>query len=728
MPTPAARRSQSNITYFRVTLPPSPCALQESAPGADTWRSPSSSQSQSCGVLAVVRRDSFRLLPLRTALAFLAALLLASCGGKGAYKAVIDRHGAKTNASTKDVAAARRNADDTQSALRKADGTPVISDVVALAWLRDHCASCHNDPRNQPAISSWSIGRFGLSDKAWLEFQDDALARKRFLAEFEVDPGLPRVYQSLTNKLEKAENASPSPMPLGAGEAPKGTKELMEWLEVRFPFAVHDAKVTYQKGTPTQPPINFVCEGPMRAQTYIRKLVNEAFDREPTPLELALAPTAATLVDDALRDKIRQKFLDGATWGLEFKNVTLKKVARRLGGRAEIEALSAGAFLSAQAKADLGDEFYRLLLMDLDKNYMDVLLGSSYPATKRTRMLYSAPRAPGTVTLNGGGVPSITPPADNAEALKSFEADCPVPIVEDSARAEAWTACKSPTRKTYFASLSFLNSRRSSYLGENNNYGRTAQLITFITGESIRPATEGATQGAPRPTPTCFVSKDFRYIASGDALAARGTLAIPTSARSCQGCHFDRYLAAGSMVFRPYLSDGEQVSKDTIKEFVKNVGNLTAAQRTQLAALPGAARETPVMNALFAASDAASWKNKPMGAKDGVVFTPDFLADLLDLGGAEKACIVTPKGEERKVETLEDLARAYMGDDGVILSRGLAWHIPRILSGSPTTTVELVETFRDTWTKENGKLQPLFVKYLTSKTYSCESAPSGAMK
>lgn len=271
--------------------------------------------------------------------------------------------------------------------------------------------------------------------------------------------------------------------------------------------------------------------------------------------------------------------------------------------------------------------------------------------------------------------------------------------------------------------------------GENNNYGRVGELITFITGESIRPATQGIVQGDPRPTPTCFVSSDYRGVVSGTELAPRGTLAIPTSARSCQGCHFDRYLAVGSMVFRPYLTNGEKISGGVVAGMAANIPvTLTDAQAALLRNDPQAKREARLFTILKGATNPEVWKMGSAGAgntaANGRPISLGNIEAMLRIGGdgPEKGCVTDAAGNPREVNDIEGLARVLMGEDGKALARGLAWHVPRIVSGMPVTTTELVESFKDTWTKDAGKLLPLFQTYFTSHTYACAKSVTGATK
>jgi hypothetical protein len=189
------------------------------------------------------------------------------------------------------------------------------------------------------------------------------------------------------------------------------------------------------------------------------------------------------------------------------------------------------------------------------------------------------------------------------------------------------------------------------------------------------------------------------------------------------------------MVFRPYLTNGEKISGGVVAGMAANIPvTLTDAQAALLRNDPQAKREARLFTILKGATNPEVWKMGSAGAgntaANGRPISLGNIEAMLRIGGdgPEKGCVTDAAGNPREVNDIEGLARVLMGEDGKALARGLAWHVPRIVSGMPVTTTELVESFKDTWTKDAGKLLPLFQTYFTSHTYACAKSVTGATK
>jgi len=184
------------------------------------------------------------------------------------------------------------------------------------------------------------------------------------------------------------------------------------------------------------------------------------------------------------------------------------------------------------------------------------------------------------------------------------------------------------------------------------------------------------------------------------------------------------------MVFRPYLGNGEMLTSAIVDRMKATTADLTAEQAALYRAVATSPREVRLLNQITGATNPEVWRMQPPGVAKAAAtaVTHDVLSKLLKVGTEEKACVFDSQGVEKPVNNVEELARVLMGDKGKNLARGLAWHVPRIVSGMPVTTVEIVETFKSTWDKENGKLRPLFEAYFTSNTYSCAKSVTGSTK
>jgi hypothetical protein len=208
------------------------------------------------------------------------------------------------------------------------------------------------------------------------------------------------------------------------------------------------------------------------------------------------------------------------------------------------------------------------------------------------------------------------------------------------------------------------------------------------------------------PLPQCLKTNDFRGLQdSAGSIAPRGSAKIPVTGNLCQSCHIQRYLAAGSIAFRPFGGIGELVDAATLRDKTKQ-------STFTVEFLKKATNQDP--NEV--------WVNqKPDGPVDRV--TLDFIVGLLNIGESEnqeQGCIPA-KGEkpEIRITQVKELAQ-YMIGDGVSLAKGLSRLLPRGLSNLSSTNRDVMSSISDAWQKGGGKLEPVFQAYFSTETFACE--------
>jgi hypothetical protein len=514
-----------------------------------------------------------------------------------------------------------------------------LTDDEALAFLKAQCVSCH-DAKDGSVKSFWAL-------------DPDTLAKAEFIASAPA----PTVYQTLVMRSKEIVGGKPAAMP------PKKLREelqlklrrLLAWFEKEAPAAVATARARYGKGTEETGGsvgviLNYKCEQPATFREYIRRVTNDAFSREPKADELTLGekgPDQPTTLGD--RRKIAAKLLSDDAWKVEFLDKGLRKFGAKLSGAADIVA-SAPSLTQAQAD-DLKEEFYQILKNGFQtKTFKDILLSTKVMVSANTAALYGC-----------------TPPA-----------------------AGEWVECDMQTpRASYFTTFSYLSSKPSSFLVENNNYGRAALLFFMIRGDVFKAANDQPGGGAGvRATPDCLESKDYRGKRGTAAVSPFGSLGVPKFANLCQSCHIQRQMAAGSILFRPY----------------DKVGNIFGTGR-------------PITgDPDFAAAIANDMVNSADGREEFV--DQAFLENLLN-GTSEKACVPGEEGKPDKILTsVSDLATYIIGD-GVELAGGLARHLPRAMSNLGNTSEEIIISINKAWADGGGKLGPVFEAYFSSETYAC---------
>lgn len=514
-----------------------------------------------------------------------------------------------------------------------------LSDEEAMIFLKDKCISCH-DAKDGSVRSFWALDR-------------DSFSKDEFIAS----PSAPAVYFTLLMRSKNIVGGKPAAMPpdrLGDDDQAK-LMRLLVWFEREASAAVSLARARYggsqqDDGNGVGVLIDYKCETPATFREYIRRVTNDVFSREPTAVELALGangPDKPTTRED--RQKIASMLLTDSAWKAEFIDKGLKKFADKLSGAAQIEK-SEPDLTQAQAD-DLKLEFYQILRQNfLVKSYKDILLSNKVMVSANTASLYGC----------------MLPPAGT------------------------WTECEMTSpRSSYFTTFSYLRSKPSSYLVENNNYGRAALMYFVLRGDVFQAALDqkGGSESV-RAIPTCLQSVDYRGRLGTETVAPFGALGVPQSANLCQSCHIQRQMAAGSILFRPFNKVGNMygvshpINRDP--DFASAVGG------DMVNSLPGRAEFVDEL----------------------------FLQNLLT-SSSEKACV---PGEQGKPDTMlnnvADLAMYIIGD-GFELAGGLARHLPRAFSNLANTSEEVIILTNKAWADGGGKLGPVFQAYFASETYAC---------
>jgi hypothetical protein len=390
---------------------------------------------------------------------------------------------------------------------------PAASNQEVFDFLVKNCDGCHGDKQTFSSFwpmdpSKWTVAKL-----------PEILA---------VDQFAPNVYQALLNKSHNLTSSEPAPMP--PGDLEKNVSDqiphVLKWFEKNVGSAVSETFLRYPTALhPTDVPktvFQFKCIKPSTVRSYVRRVVNDAFDREPTDSELSEFGTLDIPVTKEHRTKISER-LSKLEWKNEFREKGLKKFASKLVGAADIGALGN---ISDEVALDLREEFYNLLKEKYDEwSFKDFLLSNNVMVSANTAQLY----------------------------------DCEAP-----ARG-SWRSCemKAP-RGSYFTTYGFLLSKPNSFLLSKNNYGRVGLMHFMVAGDVFRAATDGPAGETVKDLPACFKTQDYRGEKAGDKIAPFGSAKIPASGNICQSCHISRHLAVGSMVFRPFGLTGDLMSKFTL--------------------------------------------------------------------------------------------------------------------------------------------------------------------
>lgn len=516
------------------------------------------------------------------------------------------------------------------------------TDEEALTFIKSQCIPCHDA----------KIG----SVKSFWAFDPETISK----AELLTSTMAPTIYYSMRMRSKNIEGAMPAAMPVKklSGSEQVQLVRVLSWFEKEGPAAVAVGHARYGGGSTSEKNktgviLDYKCEKTANFREYIRRIANDAFGREPTLSELEMSSNGTDQpVTSADRKKIAAKIVSDSDWQKEFIERGLRKFSAKMSGSADIQPLANS--LTLEQTIDLKDEFYQLLKANLaTKSLKEILLSKQIMVSANTASLYGC--AP--------------PPAGE------------------------WAACEmTAPRGSYFTTFSYLRSKPSSFLVENNNYGRVSLMYFVIRGDVFKAALdqESIANDAIMATPSCLISKDHRGRKGSANVAPFGTLSVPKSANSCQSCHIHRKMAAGSILFRDFDKAGHIYGTDRP---ITNDPDYSAA----------------IADNIVNSADARE-----------VYIDAQYLQSLLDKKG-EQACIPSENGkDERILQSVEDLAKYLIGD-GLELSVGLARHIPRAMSNTASTTEELIIAFNKAWESGGGKLLPIFEAYFASETYACST-------
>lgn len=558
----------------------------------------------------------------------------------------------------------------------KLDRVTPASEAEVGHFLRSRCAACHAS--GGPNASFWTLN-FDEATKSVIR----------------TDPDAHVAFQAIVNTVEGF--SKPKSMPPGVDLTNNSDLEteflrVIEWYVTEAPEVAIAAYLEYQLVNPfgedVKVTFDYQCPSPVKFKTYLARFTLDALGRYPTEEDYALFTqfgyNREDIVTEAMRKEVARAFMLYKPWRTQFIEKGLRNFAHKLSGAAEIEpssdpsevpgggddVLKAG--LTKEEAADLREELYQLIKGNIDpetgaesRSYLDLLMGNTIPVTRATAKLYQC-----NVNIPSG---------------------------------ERWGQCEmnssNPLRESYFTSFSYLASKPTSFLDDNNNYGRIATLYFFIRGQTLKAATDGPKGGNIAPLPDCLESKDTRGHRAGDTFAPIGTIQIPYTGNVCQSCHLDRNLANGSIVFRPFGSWGQHFSAEDFR-------------RADVLSIP---------NAKEALNADRRRVSDPQDASFNAKVDAAFLASLLpDSSGnveGEQAC-VTSDNSSILVNSVKDLARTLIGD-GREIPRGMARHIPRGVSNINSTNSELVQEMEEAYFSNGGKLMPLFQAYFASETFAC---------
>lgn len=574
---------------------------------------------------------------------------------------------------------------DVRPKLAPGPTVPALATSDALRLLKEQCANCHGTdlPENTNHRSFWPMpSEFSLPMSAPDKPNDferllaDKSQVRLIMSRLEIDQFMPDSYQAVYNKAYEVANSQPTGMPKNVDltvDLKLQLKSLVAWMELNFPLAVNDAAIKYHgsKSSSGFASLNlaFKCERPATFRTYLNRVTQDALGRPPKIEELKLVSDPDALVTQAHRDLVRQKLQ--TDWAIEFRAFGVRKFADKVSGADAVR--SATKMLPDMAtRNDVASEFYQRVLyaMDLGESYKDIILSDKVMVSPNTAKLY---------------------------------AGCTAPV-------SGWKACDmAAPRGSLFTTVSFLISKPSSFLSENNSYGRVAAMNEVILGETLTPNTEGK-RGTIDELPKCLKTEDFRAIKKDTNYAPRGAAKIPASGNLCQTCHINRQLAAGSIVFRSFGPSGDIYTSERLKA---------------IAASPvvEAEGENHRLRAAIDTSITPEWVNKKTEDGPDTPVTVDFLASLLNIGnaeGQEAGCVPgTAARPETKITSVKALAEYYTGD-GRVLVKGLSKALPRGISNLSTTNLDVINSIQSAWQEGDGRLEPIFLNYFTTETYTCD--------
>jgi hypothetical protein len=433
---------------------------------------------------------------------------------------------------------------------------------------------------------------------------------------------------------------------------------MLQWMRITQPLAVLDANEVY--GNPSEkkiPEISYACAKNATLRRFLASFTAAAYERAPTVDELAAFPAGDLDVDvkaDARKAIVAQ--LDDDAHRQQFIDHGLKRLAIAIGGAPNIAP--GGAVTPAIAK-ELETEFYALV--------------QDRWATAKYRSLFHDD----TVMVSASTAPlyGCDPPPEGTERV----------------------ACvMSAPRHGFFSTLGFLNSKQSSFLITNNNYGRVAFLYFTLFGGVPRAATSGPSGSTAAALPSCLEATDSRSLVG----AAFGTHAIPEVGAFCQGCHLYKGLAAGSILFRPFSTRG----------LIYDPAVVGAGQSG-----PGD-EDFILKNALLA--------DRKLDDGSLTKVNADFLSSLASGAmNAPESCLPTsdPNNPYATFKHVGELTDFLLGRS-VSLATGFTRHAHRAFANSSTPSAEMILRVYSALEKD-GTLRDLAMAYFNSDSFACDGAP-----
>lgn len=535
-------------------------------------------------------------------------------------------------------------------------GTGPFSDSEALDYLTRECAACHGiDANGVPAVnaSQWSMPK-ELS-RGWLESTVDTAD----------------VYQTLLLAQQRKREGFPVAMPPAALSDDGKLAEvdrMLQWMRITQPLAVLDANEVYgNAGEKTTPNISFSCTKNATLRRFLANFTSAAYERAPTPEELAALPAGDLDVDvEAEARKAIVAQLDDAKHKDEFVAHGLKRLAVAIGGAPNI---APGGAITPTIAKELEEEFYWLLEERWDKAAYRSLFHDD-------TVMVSASTAP----LYGCDPPTGSDTAPDAGAGPGPHGAC----------------IMSAPRHGFFSTLGFLNSKQSSFLITNNNYGRVGFLYFTLFGGVPRAATSGPSGSTAAALPSCLEATDSRSLVG----AAFGTHAIPEVGAFCQGCHLYKGLAAGSVLFRPFSTRGLVYDPAAIGAGADGPGDEAFIFK----------------NALLADRKSESGELTKVDA--------NYLSALASGAlNAPQSCLPTsdPKNPYVTFKHVGELTDFLLARS-VSLATGFTRHAHRAFANSSTPSAEMILRVYDALGK-NGTLHDLAIAYFNSDSFACDGAP-----
>ena len=459
------------------------------------------------------------------------------------------------------------------------------------------------------------------------------------------------VYQSLFHKILPNAPNTPVAMPKRDldDDLELNIKKVLKWFHTQTPIIVSEAQSLYGNihgDEASEIEFTFECAQKVSMTDFLNRFFLAAFNRIPSSVErTTILENAPSTIDNEHANKIIA-LLDEDQYLAEFKENGLKKLALYISGAGAIDESGP---LKPETYTDLKDEFYQQMLYRFSEwSYLDYFFKPFVRVSKNTADFYGC--------------------VNNT----SEWSDCPL----------------SKPRSGFFDTLGFLNANPSSFLIENNNYGRVASMYFVLWGEGFEASNDvSSNDQAIPPLPSCLEQADTRYKGGG----ARGVASIPKTDRLCQSCHIARHLAAGSVLFRPFSHSGLIYSRS-------NLGALDSSD--------------------YQAALGEDWTYIPTGSTEQIPIDHQMIDDLiLKQGGA---CAETSDGSHIPFNTVRDLGR-YLVSNPKLAFKGFARHAQRAFSNSSNINFELIQRMQNSFLSGKTKILDLSKDYFSSETFQCKA-------